>query len=149
MDELLQQALYRREQLRAELKTLEDFIQSYSKVQERRTSKGGQGDLFAPAKRQSFRVRRAQENAEAMADAEKLILEARRPLTRTELLKGLEGLGHKIEGRDKSKVLGTNLWRSKRFHNLSGLGYWPMSTPLPEAYKSARLRPSMLLEEDD
>lgn len=82
-----------------------------------------------------------------MDDAEKLILEAGIPLTRSVLLKALEELGHDIEGADKSKVLGTNLWRSKRFHNLKGAGYWPISSPIPHSFEHLAKRESMLLED--
>lgn len=146
MNELLQQALERREQLRAELEALDQFIRSYSDAKERRAGPPTNADLFDPPKRQSARVRRAAENSASMDDAEKLILEAGKPLSRTALLKGLEKIGHKIEGSDKSKVLGTNLWRSKRFYNLKGAGYWPISAQIPDKFKHLRPRDSMLLD---
>lgn len=77
--------------------------------------------------------------------AEALILDAGRPLSRTELLLQLQEHGFEIDGADKSKVLGTNLWRSKRFHNLKGVGYWPVSHPAPLGYADCETRPSMLL----
>lgn len=145
MDELLQKALDRRTQLRAELAALDEFIRSYSEVQERRRPVPQQSDLFAPPRKQSFRARRAKENTAAIDAAEKLILEEGRPLSRTELLQRLEKAGHKIEGSDKSKVLGTTLWRAKRFYNLKGAGYWPISVPVPEEYRHLQTRESMLL----
>lgn len=145
MDELLQQALERRKQLRAELEALDTFILSYSTAAERRSNPPKQADLFIQTKQTNFKARRAAENAAAMETAEKLILAAGRPLSRTELLESLERHGHKIEGSDKSKVLGTNIWRSKRFHNLKGVGYWPISEPIPEKYAKLPKRESMLL----
>lgn len=146
MDELLRQALDRRNQLRAELEALDKFIRSYSEVHERRKPVVEHVDLFTRLPKQSNRVRRADENAAAMDAAEKFILEAGKPLSRTELLERLERTGHKIEGGDKSKVLGTNLWRAKRFYNLKGAGYWPISTPIPENYQHLQPRESQLID---
>jgi hypothetical protein len=146
MDELLQRALERRKRLRDELEALDSFIRSYSAVKERDVPPVQQADLFSRSQPRT-RVRRAAEINAAMDDAEKLILEAGIPLTRSVLLKALEELGHDIEGADKSKVLGTNLWRSKRFHNLKGAGYWPISSPIPHSFEHLAKRESMLLED--
>lgn len=145
MDELLQKALERRKQLRAELEALDQFIRSYSEVKEQSAPQPKQADLFTTSKRQTLRGR-AIEIAAAMDDAEKVILDAGHPLSRTALLNALIEMGHVIEGGDKSKVLGTNLWRSKRFYNLKGAGYWPLSTPVPEAFKHLTHRESLLLK---
>lgn len=134
-NELLQQAIKFRDHLRDELEAVEAFIRAYSKVEERRASPSKDTDLFRKPARQGFRAGRAAQNAAAMDEAEKLILEAGRPLNRTTLLNKLEELGHDIEGGDKGKVLGTNLWRSKRFHNLKGAGYWPISAPIPADFE--------------
>ena len=60
-----------------------------------------------------------------------MIIDAGKPLKRSELLKRLEASGYVIDGRDKSKVLGTNIWRSDRFVHVEGHGYWPKDIPLP------------------
>jgi len=52
-------------------------------------------------------------------------------MTRSELLRRLEHAGFVIEGRDKSKVLGTNIWRSKKFDTVEGQGYWPNDIARP------------------
>lgn len=151
MDELLQRALERQKTLRAELEVLDKFILSYTETKERPDRRGGSLELFEtenhPSRRAS-RVKRAAQIAATMDDAEKLILEAGRPLTRSALLKGLTAMGYEIEGTDKSKVLGTNIWRSKRFHNLKGVGYWPISAPIPAAFSDLPQRPSTLLGSD-
>lgn len=67
-------------------------------------------------------------------------------MSRTDLLKALTALGHEIEGADKSKVLGTNIWRSKQFYNLKGAGYWPISAPIPDGFRHLQTRESMLLD---
>jgi hypothetical protein len=148
MDELLQRALERREQLRNELAAVERFIQSYAPLKER-AAVVQHADLFSNLPPKSGRRRgRAKEIASAMDAAEAMILEAGRPLTRSTLLRKLEEAGHEIEGGDKSKVLGTNLWRSKRFYNLAGAGYWPRSVPLPREFHAKERRPSMLLDQE-
>lgn len=144
MDELLQKALDRRLQLRKELEAVERFIQSYTPIKEQKPD-AAQSDLFLrPVAR---RRGRAKQIEAAMDAAETAILEAGRPLTRSELLQTLDAAGHKIEGGDRSKVLGTNLWRSKRFHNLKGAGYWPLGHPIPEDYADLAKRQSMLLKD--
>lgn len=146
MDELLRKAIERRDQLRRDLEAVDLFIRSYGAEQERDAPRPPQEDLFNARKRQSSRAHRAAQNAAAMADAEKLILEAAHPLSRSALLNALIEMGHEIEGGDKSKVLGTNLWRSKRFYNLKGAGYWPIKTPIPDEFIHLKPRESKLLD---
>lgn len=153
MDELLQKAIQRRDMLRNELAAVETFILSYSPMSERRISATGGGDLFAdfpaPAPEAPARKRSEQrvQITAAMDQAEKAILQAGRPLTRSQLLDLLEQSGHEIDGTDKSKVLGTNLWRSKRFINLKKVGYWPVSAPIPPEFASYRPRFSQFLDD--
>jgi acyl-CoA hydrolase len=147
MDELLQKALARRDELRRELETLEIFIRSYSEVKDRQApASSSTPDLFRMVPRASMRKQRALANEGSMNAAEQIILAAGRPLSRSELLRELEVQGHEIVGSDKSKVLGTNLWRSKRFYNLKGAGYWPISAPIPEPFKHLQPRESILLD---
>ena len=150
MDELLQRALDRRDQLRVELTAVERFIQTYAPLVERARNAPTNTDLFdsLPPVTQS-KAARAKEIAAAMVVAENIILAAGRPLSRSILLRELEKAGRAVVGTDKSKVLGTNLWRSKRFLNLKGLGYWPKSVPLPALYQAALRRSSMLLTDED
>jgi hypothetical protein len=147
MDELLQRALERQKMLRAELEIIDKFIRSYVETKESVAPPRGQADLFAnhPSRRAS-RAKRSAQNAAMMDDVERLILDAGRPLTRSALLRALANLGHEIEGTDKSKVLGTNIWRAKRFHNLEGAGYWPISAPVPPEFEHLTPRSSKLLD---
>ena len=46
-------------------------------------------------------------------------------MTRSELVRRLEEEGYVIEGRDKAKVLGTNIWRSKKFEAVKGKATGP------------------------
>ncbi|MFZ5667163.1 MAG: hypothetical protein ACOY7L_18260 [Pseudomonadota bacterium] len=148
MSDLLTAALIRRDALKKELAAVEQLILSYTQASKQLDLTAGVGDLFPeqePARRRGRRRSHAEAVARMMDDAEQLIVRAGRPLTRSELLKLLTERGHTIEGGDKSKVLGTNLWRSRRFYNLKGAGYWPINRPIPEPYRSKEQRPSMLL----
>lgn len=66
-------------------------------------------------------------------EAKRLILEARRPRKRGELVRLLERDGLPVEGTDKAKVLGTNLWRSGQLKQIEGQEYWPKDLPRPHA----------------
>ena len=147
MDELLQNALVRRERLRAELAAIEEFIKGYSEALNVGAENPSAGDLFKiPRKRKGTRPHRTEQIDAAVNAAEQIVLEAGRPLSRTALLRRLEERGHLIDGTDKAKVLGTNLWRSKRFYNLKGAGYWPINEPIPEEFANRRKWESSLLE---
>ena len=155
MDDLLkkarehrERALLKRAELDAVIQSLNEFIAAYEKVvatttQDRSQPETGQADLFSGLTSRAERVRYV---ASMMEAAEESIVAADRPLTRSELLSELERRGFKIEGGDRSKVLGTNLWRSKKFYNIKGVGYWPKATPLPEDYQNYQLRSSMLTD---
>lgn len=139
MDETLRNAITRRDALRRELEAWDAFIAAYSaQFRETVPSRGAQPDLFAEQK--STRAERAEVVRRMMDEAERLILAAERPLTRGQLLDQLEAGGFTVMGGDKSKVLGTNLWRSGRFWNLKGAGYWPKGLPLPAPYAHLPLR---------
>ncbi len=62
---------------------------------------------------------------EIVTAAKGVIREKMRPLTRSELVRLLTLRGLRIAGGDKSKNVGTIIWRSKQFENVEGKGYWP------------------------
>jgi hypothetical protein len=136
MDDLLARALARRDALRKELSALENFIHSYSQVRSEdvQPNAGVQNELWPS--RPSPRVERAAAVKRAIDEAERMILKENRPLTRTELVRRLIEAGHQLEGSDKSKVFGTNVWRSRRFFNIKGAGYWPKTAPIPDEFAS-------------
>ena len=140
MDELLQKAIERRDYLRAELEAVESFIRNYGQVRERQdpTPSKEQFSLF-----RSEAGKRAKHAAavRAMIDfAERIILEEGHPLTRGQLVRRIEQAGHRIVGGDKNKVFGTNMWRSGRFWNIKGAGYWPRNVPVPSGYEHLERR---------
>jgi hypothetical protein len=64
--------------------------------------------------------------AEIVEASKALMKEKQRPLTRSELVRLLTLRGLRIAGTDKSKNIGTIIWRSKQFENVEGKGYWPL-----------------------
>lgn len=146
MDDTLRNAIDRRDAALREVEAWNAFIAAYTaqldaqKVEAQ--IKATQADLFA--RQPTSRARRKATTQAMMDEAERMILEAGRPLTRFQLLTQLEDRGFTVEGGDKSKVLGTNLWRSKRFHNIEKAGYWPKSQPIPAPYDTLPQRSSML-----
>ena len=145
MDDLLQRALQQRERLRAELEAVDNFIATYSRIKE--SAEPAPTPLYPVESGIPLPQSRAQRQAAVQAQmdaAEHMILQEGRPLTRGELVERLQAQGHALEGGDKSKVLGTNLWRSGRFHNLKGAGYWPKISPVPRPFATLERRATMI-----
>lgn len=150
MDDLLRQAYERRERLRRQLAAVDAFIANYEEATPapvQSTPSNYELNLNAAASR-GRRVRTPDLGA-LIGAAEATILEAGKPLSRSELLRRLEKQGFSFPGTDKVKVFGTNLWRSRRFVSLKGLGYWPEAHPLPAGYRTAEQRQSMLKDLSD
>lgn len=63
--------------------------------------------------------------AQIVDSAKELMRERGRPLSRSRLVKLLTERGLNLPGIDKSKNVGTVIWRSKQFDNIAGYGYWP------------------------
>ena len=154
-DNLYRDAISKRDELRdliakamQTLDVVEKFINAYEQIQAAQEYSSPQVSelnlMRSPKTQRESRSARAAKIDAMMKVAEVLILEAGRPLSRSVLLRGLEERGFRIDGTDKSKVLGTNLWRSKRFHNLEGVGYWPLSHPIPDEFKKYQVRSSKL-----
>lgn len=134
--ELLAKALKRQDELRLEFEALQNLVSHYQRhLSGRAHSPDEQPSLDlgpSSAKARSAYVSRL------LDEAKRLILEARRPLKRGELVRLLERDGLPVEGTDKAKVLGTNLWRSGKFEQIEGEGYWPRDIPRPHSPKKAQ-----------
>ena len=129
--ELLAKALKRQDELRSEFEALQNLVSHYQRhLSGRVVSPEEQASLdLGPS---SVKARSAYV-ARLLEEARRLILEARRPLKRGELVRMLERDGLPVEGTDKAKVLGTNLWRSGQFEQIEGEGYWPKDLPRPQS----------------
>lgn len=129
--ELLSSALKRQNELRSEFDALQSLISHYQRHLSGRVSPTEEQPLLDLGT-SSVKARSAYV-ARLMEEARRLILEARRPLKRGELVRLLERDGLPVEGSDKAKVLGTNLWRSGQFEQVEGEGYWPKDVPRPRS----------------
>jgi hypothetical protein len=128
--ELLAKLLKRREELRIESEALDNLIRTYSSLSHLKIAEPEAPQLDLWKARNSSKARSAYV-AEMLEEARRIIIAEGRPMTRSELLRRLEQAGFIIEGRDKSKVLGTNIWRSKKFETVEGQGYWPIDIARP------------------
>lgn len=134
--ELLAKALKRREELRIESEALDTLIDSYRKIADLRE---GESENLEQLNLWDARSRRAFQSAQVaglLDAARRIILAERRPMKRGELVMRLEDRGFTLEGSDKNKVFGTNLWRSKQFRHVPRKGYWPVDVPLPKMPRS-------------
>lgn len=127
--ELLANLLKRREELRLESEALDKLIETYRTLAVlKHEPPAEQLALWSGAR---SRKARSDYVAEMLAEARRLIIAEGSPLTRSELLRRLEAEGYVVDGADRPKVLGTNIWRSKKFHHIEGRGYWPKDVPMP------------------
>jgi hypothetical protein len=122
--ELLAKLLKRREELRIESEALENLINAYTSL-----SRLQGADVEAPQldlwKIRNSRKAKSTYVGELLAEVRRLIISEGRPLNRGDLVRRLEAAGYLIDGSDKAKVLGTNIWRSDKFDHIEGEGYWP------------------------
>lgn len=132
--DILPKLLDRRAELVKEAAALDALIAHYQRLASRSRSESpdlaGQLDLYGGL---SSRTIKAAEIARTVDAARKMILAANRPMKRGELSKALTAQGFELPGKDRNKVLGTNLWRSGKFRTVGDQGYWPKDTPLPRS----------------
>ena len=136
MDNLLEQAIARRSALLKELNALEQFISTYQEARQSASAQARGPQLSLFTRSNGVRAKKSAELEKLMGEIEASILDYGSPMTRSQILEVLDRKNYEIEGQDKSKVLGTNIWRSRKFWNIIGHGYWPKSTPVPEKYDS-------------
>lgn len=120
--QVIEKARKRLIEIEKERKRLEDFIALYDQL-------GSDSEIsrpeIQPAKRTAKPKNRGSRPAEIIRFAKVAIKESGVPMTRTQLVSALESKGLTIGGTDKSKNMGTILWRSGVFDNIEGHGYWP------------------------
>ena len=132
--EILDKALKRQRELLSELEALGNIIETCEKMLDatgaRVSSEEEEPTLF---KAPSARAMHAEQIAKMIDAARRIILSEKRPMQRGELRERVEAaVKFKIVGKDKNKVFGTNLWRSKKFRRVDGRGYWPIDEELPD-----------------
>lgn len=134
--DLLAMSLKRRDELVAELEALSTFIRTYQQLLANQPSSDDSSQQLPLWSGLSRRSMKSDEVALLLEEARRLILNEKRPLNRSELVQRLEERGYAIIGRDKPKVLGTNVWRSRKFLHIDGAGYWPKDVALPREFDS-------------
>lgn len=121
----------------ARLNETDQTIAQLEKIQERigRLTEPTLFDVPTDWPSATSRVRNATPPHEIADQAARLIEEAGRPLTRSQIVEMLKERGVLLVGSDVNKNVGTILWRQKgRFVNLPKLGYWLADKPLPGLY---------------
>lgn len=129
--QVIEKATERLRELEEETERLRQFIRTYEELSgEKVVDKSGSvstsaedGDHASPA--------------EIVESALAAIREHNRPLSRSRLVKILTAKGLKLPGTDKAKNVGTVIWRSKKFDNIAGWGYWPKGAPTWAGQKNA------------
>lgn len=129
--ELLSKALKRQDELRVEFEALQNLVSHYQRHLSAPPA-DEQPSLDLRLGATSLKARSAYV-ARLVDEVRRLIVDAGRPLKRGELVRLLERQGLPVEGTDKAKVLGTNLWRSGKFEQIEGQGYWPRDLPMPRS----------------
>jgi hypothetical protein len=127
--EILASALKRKEELKKESDALDKLIAAYREILDLPDQSEEPTLDFRP--RPGSRKAQSDYVARLLRECRQLILDAGRPLKRSELVRLLERKGYPVDGSDKSKVLGTNIWRSGLFRHIDGYGYWPKDAPMP------------------
>lgn len=135
--ELLSKALKRQDELRSEFEALQNLVSHYQRHLSGRLPSAGEEQPSLDLGTSLVKARSAYVTR-LMEETKRLMLEARRPLKRGELVRLLERDGLPVEGTDKAKVLGTNLWRSGQFEQVEGEGYWPKDLPRPQREASRK-----------
>lgn len=122
--------------MKRQLNTVESYIRLYEELKSKPPGSPVEGDhlMFLLEAESKQRRRRSDLTPTQIADlAREALGEWGRPMTRGELVTAIESRGVVIPGKDKSKNLGTILWRFRdRFRNIEGRGYWPTDLPEPD-----------------
>lgn len=140
MDQAVENALKRRDELRVELTRLQEelseaerFLALYEQFSRTAVEHGE-----TPNETRAAHVRRQRRRltpGEIADIAERLIVDAGTPLTRSQIASRLEERDVRLPGADqvqKARYIGTIMWRKgDRFKNIEGRGYWPLSAGEP------------------
>lgn len=158
MDPILRAALKRREELVQEIEKTDKII-TFLKVVAAKSSgisdpaisaidpladAGDQDDGVSPlghdlsgtepGRSDSSTRMRGDSPAKIVAATREILQTSGRPMKRGELLESLDALGIRVGGSDRSKVLGTILWRANdEIVNLRSFGFWMKDVPYAPA----------------
>lgn len=137
--EIIDRLLKRRAELAAEMKKLDDAIETLSQLTDvfadEPASRSALDDDQLSAQGEVSRERSILPPEEIARLAREVLLDNKRPLKRGALVRAMEAKSVPLVGKDKAKNLGTILWRfNGDFVSLKSLGYWPRDIALPGVY---------------
>lgn len=159
MDSVFEAATKRLDELKQEVRKLEEFVGTYRmlalefRIDALNSTGTTSGPTHADATEHNSewkvanggaRRTRVTDNpppAVVVASAANLIREAGRPLSRREIHNALAGRGVVVRGSDPVKALGTMLWRSGKgvLTQIEGRGYWVADEPVPHQNPAGEL----------
>lgn len=144
--------------LKAEIKKLEAFIETYNEVlamdspseePAHMTANGipGGGNVTPAQPEKNVEKRSSQRKSrrasgirpsEIAEHMERIIREVGRPMTRGDIVDAFERRDIRIPYEDKARYIGTIAWRHKGvFENIEGRGYWLRGEALPDQSRTA------------
>jgi hypothetical protein len=144
MDPVYEAAIKRLDELRLELKMLNDFIEMYRRTrqilgldqqrtpdtkQEQITELTSHKRLVVKMKKAASPTRGNPKPAVVIRKAVSILDEHKCPMSRRQLHSALCERGLVVKGADPIKALGTMLWRSDALIQIGGHGYWIKSRP--------------------
>lgn len=127
MDNAYERAQLRREELRKELEEIELFLKLHHKFSTgtgvQQVTQDEDGPVILPP---ISKTKRNLSKHKMARTVRSIMIDKMRPMTRTDIVEALELTGVPVAGVDKSKAVGTIMWRLRdRFVNIPGYGYWP------------------------
>lgn len=126
-------AMRRRKELQAEIADIDRFLEMWKRYAGTESGNveptGNKAGAVSPPHTPGRTMQRLQRERHAK-DIRNIIVTAGRPLTRGQIIEGLDKHDILVGGKDKSKNIGTVMWRLRdRFVNIAGEGYWPKDMP--------------------
>ena len=129
-DDEIKKIIEKRDQLRQELQKIDNFLELYRDLTGTELVQTEPSGKLANVDNFRRRGRKRTPGTVSPSDLgpmiRRILLEHGKPMTRSELLRALEGRDVKLAGEDKARYLGTIMWRMREaFVNIDGYGYWP------------------------
>ena len=119
MNELIEKAQKRLNELQAEVEKLRTFLGVAADL-------AGDKAVDNGSAKDSVKLPLRHASPKQIVESAKLAMRQQaRPLTRSQLVTLLSEAGLSLGGKDKAKNIGTVIWRSDEFEQIEGLGYWP------------------------
>jgi len=149
MDDAVQKALKRRDELRRELEKIDNFLEVYKEFSRTEPEQSvplspqepvdnkGNNDSHPVRPSQFFVVKskRPAKPRDIVAASAAILRAAGHPMTRGQLNGALKEFGVIVPGSDPARYVGTIMWRNQdTFESIEGRGYWLKGEPLPDDF---------------